>query len=222
MEHGSNTERTGGLIMNRFSRRSAVLQPWLVPALVCILSIAPAHSGEPRAPLPPLNAKVAEFVRSHLGEPVGDGICITLAVEALRAAGAKPWPLSDPAGEYAWGEPIPDLKDVMPGDILQFRDAVFSGSRTVGGNRRVTWHETYPHHTAVVVGTEEKGRLITIYHQNVATKGEDPSKVGNVRSAVLRMNSLQKGGSIRAYRPVPVPVVGIEDDAPSPRRPSDF
>ena len=173
-----------------------MLAAWLT--LVCLIS------GNPPTPLPPLNAGVSEFARSHLGEPVGDGICITLAVEALRASGAKPFPLSDPKGEYVWGEPVPDLRDVLPGDILQFRDAVFSGSRYVGKNRRIRWHETYPHHTAIVARTEESGRLITIFHQNVAVPGEAPDKVVQVRSAVLRMNSLQPGGKIHAYRPIPL------------------
>ena len=171
-----------------------MLAVWVI--LVCLIP------GKPPTTLPPLNAAVSEFARSHLGEPVGDGICITLAIEALRASGARPFPLSDPRGEYAWGEPVEDLRAVLPGDILQFRDAVFSGSRYVGKNRRIRWRETYPHHTAIVAETEENGRLITIYHQNVAVPGEDPAKVGQVRSAVLRMNSLQPGGQIHAYRPI--------------------
>ena len=163
--------------------------------------LKPAPAPAP-APLPPLNASVVAFARSHVGEPVGDGICITLAVEALQAAGARRFPLNDPAGEYVWGEPVPDLKDVLPGDILQFRDAVFSGSRSARDNRRETWRDTYPHHTAIVGRSAQKGRLITIYHQNVGVRGEDPGQAGKVREAILRMNSLQKGGQIRAYRPV--------------------
>jgi len=169
-----------------------------------LMTPGPARSGDsPKAsaPLPPLNAKVAEFARSHVGAPVGDGICVTLAVEALRASGAKRFPFV-PSGDYVWGEPVLDLREVLPGDILQFRDAEFAGSRSLRG-RKETWHETYPHHTAVVVATAEKGRLITICHQNIALQGDDPSKVGNVRESTLRMNSLQKGGSIRAFRPVP-------------------
>ena len=177
-----------------------MLADWLM--VVCLIPTA-GPPGNPPATLPPLNARVSEFARSHLGEPVGDGICITLAVEALRASGARPVPLSDPRGEYVWGKPIADLRTVLPGDILQFRDVVFSGSRSVGKNRRIRWHETYPHHTAIVAGTEENGRLITIYHQNVAVAGEDPARVGQVRAAVLRMNSLQPGGQIHAYRPIP-------------------
>ena len=190
--------------MVRLARRRSTL---LIAAWLASVTIAPspARSGDKSKgadPLPPLNAKVAEFARSHVGEPVGDGICITLAVEALRASGAKRFPFV-PSGDYVWGEPVADLKAVLPGDILQFRDAVFAGSRTLGGGRRETWRETYPHHTAIVVRTQENGRLVTICHQNIAIEGDDPAKVGNVRESVLRMNSLQKGGQIRAYRPLP-------------------
>ena len=180
--------------------RQRSLMTW---AALVLIAPAPARSGDPLkptpAPLPPINAKVAEFARSHVGAPVGDGICVTLAVEALRASGAKRFPFV-PSGDYVWGESVVDLKEVLPGDILQFRDAQFAGSRSLHG-RRETWSETYPHHTAVVVGTAEKGRLISICHQNIALQGDDPSKIGNVRESVLRMNSLQKG-QIRAFRPV--------------------
>ena len=188
------------------------LSAWLAFVVVAPSPVQSDDKPKGPDPLPPLNAKVAEFARAHVGEPVGDGICITLAVEALRASGAKRFPFV-PSGDYVWGEPVADLKVVLPGDILQFRDAVFAGSRTLGGGRRETWRETYPHHTAIVVRTQENGRLVTISHQNIAIKGDDPAKVGVVRESVLRMNSLQKGGQIRAYRPV----------APDPaRRPSSI
>lgn len=174
---------------------------WLLVGMIVLAERTQA--GDRPADLPPLNARVAKFARAHLGEPVGDGICITLAVEALRDAGGKQFPLTDRSGDYIWGDLVPDLRTVLPGDILQFRDAVFSGSRYAGQHRRESWRDTYPHHTAIVAGTAENGRLISIYHQNVAVRGDDPDKIGQVRTALLRMNSLQKGGQIRAYRPVP-------------------
>ena len=185
------------------SVRGRTLATCLLVAGLALGPGAAGMAGPPQriAPLPPLNAQVAGFARSHLGEPVGDGICVTLAIEALRSAGARHLPLSDSPGEYIWGEPVPNFKDVLPGDILQFRDAVFSGSRHVR-NRWEKWHDTYPHHTAIVVETAENGRLITICHQNVTRKGEDPARAGQIREAILRMNSLQKGGQVRAYRPV--------------------
>jgi hypothetical protein len=178
--------------------------------VVCSIGSGPTADKKPE-PLPPLNAKIHEFAKASLGKPVGDGICITLAVEALKAAGAKRYPF-DRSGDYAWGEPVADLKDALPGDILQFRDAVFHGQRSLGGGRTIRWHSEYPHHTAIVARVEKGGKIITIYHQNVTTKGKDEADKGNVREGELRMDSLQKGGWIKAYRSVPA-------DPPTTRKP---
>ena len=198
------------------------MRRWVIHLAFVTAAIAPSAGSDARKkpdPLPPLNARVHEFAKGSLGKPVGDGICITLAVEALREAGAKRFPLRDPKGDYTWGEPVPDLSDALPGDILQFRDAVFHGQRSLGGGKRTRWHQEYPHHTAIVAKVERGGNLITIYHQNVATQGRDESEKGNVQETELRMDSLQKGGWIKAYRPVPpdpAPVRKpfIEDDGP--------
>ena len=95
------------------------------------------------------------------------------------------------------------LKDVLPGDILQFRDAVFLGKRATGKRRWVSWHQEYPHHTAIVSKVEQGGKLVTVLHQNVAIQGRDESKKGSVQETELRMDSIQKGGWVRAYRPAP-------------------
>ncbi len=179
-------------------RRSAgpVLAALLLPVLLAI-------AGGPSPPLPPLNAKVEAFTRSHLGRPVGDGICVTLAVEALRDAGARGPSFDEPNGDYTWGDPVASIKDALPGDILQFRDAVFQGKRSLGRGRWTTWHDEYAHHTAVVAKVSADGKLVTIHHQNVARDGQAEDTKGNVQEWVLRMDSLQKGGWVRAYRPVP-------------------
>jgi len=172
-----------------------------------ILAIAagpgPGKKPEPPPALPPLNAKVAEFARSKLGQPVGDGVCITLAVDALEAAGARRFPFSDPKGDYVWGEPVGDIKDALPGDILQFRDAVFKGKRSTGRGHYETWHHEYPHHTAIVARVAQSGKLLTVLHQNVALDGRPEAEKGNVTEGILRMDSLQKGGWVKAYRPIP-------------------
>lgn len=79
-----------------------------------------------------LNQKVAIFPRGQFHKLVGGGGCYALVDEALRWAGAKSgdsYPDNlDARGkikgeaDYVWGAPIRDLKDVQPGDILQFRD----------------------------------------------------------------------------------------------------
>jgi hypothetical protein len=178
----------------------------LIIAACCWLALgaAPQKKLATPPPLPPLNQKVVDFARKNLGKPVGNGICITLAKDALEAAGAKRSNFREPNGDYVWGELVPDFKDVLPGDILQFRDASFKGQKSLGGGRKATWFATYDHHTAVVAKVERGGRLITIYQQNVAVQGKDESEKGNVQEAELRMESLQKGGWIKAYRPVPL------------------
>ncbi len=182
--------------------------------LIAAIAAGPAPEKKagppPPPPLPPLNAKVVDFARANLGKPVGDGICITLAVEALREAGARPTPFNITSGDYVWGGPVEDLKDALPGDILQFRDAVFHGRRPIGRGRTATWHQEYPHHTAVVAKVEQGGKLLTVLHQNVDQQGRPESEKGTVQEGTLRMESLQKGGWVKAYRPLP---------ADPPRRP---
>lgn len=182
---------------------------WVALVLVgSVVALAPGPGSKPKAKpgpkpgdLPPLNRKVAEFARDHVGEAVGDGICITLATDALRAAGAKVFPLDDPAGDYRWGEPVGSLAEALPGDILQFRDAVFQGKTTVGRVRKY-WDLRYAHHTAVVARVEEKGKVVTIWHQNVATRGADPSERHKVQETTLRVDWLKPGGAIHVFRPV--------------------
>jgi len=152
--------------------------------------------------LPPLNQKVAEFAESHRGQKVGDGICVTLAVEALKSAQAKRYPLHGRDGDYVWGRRVDDFKDTLPGDILQFRDAEFKGKKFVTRRRWISWHESYPHHTAIVSGTKEGGKVLTILHQNVGPKDADDAVKQIVQEGTLRIDSLQKGGWVRIYRPV--------------------
>ena len=72
-----------------------------------------------------LNQKVVKWAVGKIGQSVGAGECWDLANSALLQAGAGSsadfGPMGDDA-DYVWGTPIPDLKDVIPGDILQYRD----------------------------------------------------------------------------------------------------
>ncbi|WP_435018734.1 hypothetical protein TA3x_000719 [Tundrisphaera sp. TA3] len=183
-----------------------------------LILIAATAAAPPE--LPPLNARVAAFARDHLGKPVGDGICTTLAIEALREAGAKPAPLDEPDGQYRWGTPVDSLADALPGDILQFQDAVFEWKQTTG-RRREYWHLEYKHHTAIVAKVADRGRLVTILHQNVETRGQDPARKGDVQETTLRMGSLRPGGTVRAYRPMERPSKGeprTDGEGPGPDR----
>ncbi len=81
--------------------------------------------------------------------------------------------------------------------------------------RTTRWHAEYPHHTAIVAKVEREGKLITIYHQNVETKGKEAAEKENVQEGELRMESLQKGGWVKAYRPVsPDRKPNVEEDGP--------
>ncbi|MDR3638773.1 MAG: hypothetical protein P4L84_33510 [Isosphaeraceae bacterium] len=161
----------------------------------------PKDKAKGTSTLPPLNEKVAAYARANAGQKVGDGICITLAVMALKQAGARAFPLDRADGDYAWGRLIERHQDALPGDILQFRDAVFDGRR-VTKRRTVWWHEEYPHHTAIVSGVSEGGNVLTVLHQNIGGKEKSEADKKVVQETSLRMDSLQNGGWVRVYRPI--------------------
>src|SRR4029077_1244340 len=81
----------------------------------------------PAPSLPPLNEKVLEFARSKKGEMVGDGECTSLAREAFQFAGARRFPPYGFDEDFVWGTQVESLEKALPGDVLQFRDAVFKG-----------------------------------------------------------------------------------------------
>src|SRR5262249_45759506 len=110
---GSILRSTDRVLMDRRSRsRRLVVLAWVTAVVALHLAATP-----PAAPIPPLNQKVLEFARERIGEKVADGQCLSLAVEALRYAGAKRYPF-DPGGDYVWGRPGASFKEALPGDIL--------------------------------------------------------------------------------------------------------
>jgi hypothetical protein len=142
-----------------------------------------------------VRGRVLEYAASSLGATVGSGECVALAARALRAAGAKARRRGDSPGkgDYVWGELVltieasPDgpkltgsLDDVAPGDIAQFRDAVFPKSH-------------FSHHTAVVAGISRE--RLAILQQNFGGKRF-------VTRTAVRIDKLSAGW-IRIYRPVP-------------------
>jgi hypothetical protein len=149
------------------------------------------------------NEKVLAFAKSQVGKQVGNGECWTLANEAVKAAGAKSsFDFADAPnkGDYVWGDFVYGLeakakgetgalKDVKPGDVVQFRDAKFVARQ---GNRTTT--TTASHHTAVVLKADRAAKTITVLHQNWS---------GNktVAEATLPLAGLQAGW-IKVYRPV--------------------
>src|SRR3954451_22852116 len=111
-----------------------------------------------------LNDKVVEFARAKLGQVVGDGQCSSLVSAALRNSGAR----RPRRGAPGWGEELKSLREVRPGDILQFEGAVFVRDRVRidGGLETLTF--TFPHHTGIVARVRKPGLrpILTILHQN--------------------------------------------------------
>ncbi|MBX6315594.1 MAG: hypothetical protein IRY99_22175 [Isosphaeraceae bacterium] len=160
-----------------------------------VLGLAPA---EP-ASLPALNAKVLEFARSQRGRKVGEGSCTDLAVEALRHAGARLdfAPAGD--GDFVWGRRIDNPAHALPGDLIQFRDAVFKGRKVYPSGAIRTWTYTYLHHTAIISRVSKGGKMMAVLHQNVSIKGRSDESI--VREMTINLAELQPGGKVWIYRP---------------------
>ncbi len=170
------------------------------------LGAGPAEKSKAKAvepPLPALNAKVLAFARASLGEKVLDGQCTSLARASIRDAGAKRYPFEG-GGDFVWGEPVASFREALPGDILQFRDAVFEGKRWLTKRRWVSWKQEYHHHTAIVAEVRERGNVVVVLHQNVGANDAPDSEKQIVQEGTLRTNSLKEGGKVWIYRPVAV------------------
>lgn len=164
-----------------------------------LTQVPPADAGPPSPPT--LNQKVFAFAKGQLGRKVGDGECISLATEALRAAGAKRFPFT-PSGDYVWGRPVDGFKHALPGDVVQFRDAVYRGRSNLSGGRSITWRYEYPHHTAIVSDVKEGGRVVTLLHQNVGGPKADEAVKRRVQAGEIRPDSLRPGGKVWIFRPI--------------------
>jgi len=172
-----------------------------------------------------INQKVVNWARAQSGKQVGKGECWDLADRALRQAGVQSsadlGPRDDEA-DYVWGDEISDLKDVQPGDILQFRD--FAVTTTVetetryadGSSETSTTEETFtrPHHTAVV-SEVKSGGLLKVLEQNVAPAGKKvqlhnlntkdvapaSKETQKQKAKVIVTTTIAVSGTIWAYRP---------------------
>jgi hypothetical protein len=184
------------------------LDPRFAPPAALVLAVAAVlllTAADPAPSLPVLNEKVLAFARAKLGTSVADGVCTSLAIAALREAGAQTYPMAGRDGDYVWGEPIESFKEALPGDILQFRNAVLKGNKPLPRGRWTSWHFEYPHHTAIVASVSPGGRRITVLHQNVTVGGKDKKDAKLVQETPLPIDSLQKGGWIHIFRPVAAP-----------------
>ena len=187
--------------MRTFDRANGACMHWRLVALMATAVLA-AAAPEPRATLPELNEKILAFARARLGTTVGDGSCTSLAIAALKEAGARYYPGSERSGGLVWGEAVTSFKEALPGDILQFENAVFQGKKYLSKRRWITWHHEYPHHTAIVSRVSDGGKVVAVLHQNVAMQGKDAKEAEHVQETSLPIDSLQHGGSVRIFRPV--------------------
>jgi hypothetical protein len=150
----------------------------------------------------PLGDQVVEFARSKLGQKVGNGQCTVLAVYALRSCGAR---RPDPI-QGIWGDEVESLRDVRPGDILQFENAVFVEQQALEDGAVLTLKYSYPHHTAIIARVRKRGKkpVLVILHQNAGVEGGDDDELQVVQEWTLDM-AAKKRGTVKAYRPAPAP-----------------
>jgi hypothetical protein len=118
--------------------------------------------------------------------------------EALRYAGAR-----RPGGRRgAWGDEVKSLRDVRPGDILQFEGATFVRTRRREDGAFVTLTYSYPHHSAIVARVRKRGAkpILVILHQNAGLAGGDDDDRRVVKEWTIDLAE-KRGGTVRAYRP---------------------
>jgi hypothetical protein len=163
--------------------------------LLILLSIG--LTDEPR----PLGEKVVEFVRSKVGERVGDGQCTSLVSEALRHAGAS----LPGRGHPSWGEEQKGLGDARPGDILIFENIVIVQRRPRADGNVVKLTVKSPHHAAIVAGVAGRGRdaRLTVLHQNSGFEKSDDDRRKVVQQWDFSPAEL-KQGTIKVFRPIKV------------------
>lgn len=128
------------------------------------------------------NQKVVIWTQGQLGKKIGKGECWDLAEQALKQAGARTSNDLGPVDEdsdYIWGDAIA-VKDVIPGDILQFRDhKVETTTETEymfpdGSSETLTETTTAerPHHTAIVNGKLDADGAVQTLDQHVKPLGK--------------------------------------------------
>ena len=136
-----------------------------------------------------LNAKALQWASGQVGKQIGAGECWDLANKALLQAGAGTSSDFGPMGpddDYIWGDEIA-LKDVLPGDILQYRDYEMTTTTTtdVTFSDDSGWTDApyvtvgHPHHTSIVSTNPGTGAF-TVLEQN------DKGHKEKVRSSTMR------------------------------------
>jgi hypothetical protein len=129
------------------------------------------------------NQKVVQWASGQLNKQVGKGECWDLAEQALKHAGAETsvdlGPVEDDS-DYVWGDEIDHVKDIEPGDILQFRDyEVTTTTETEytfpdgsGGTEVTTETAERGHHTAIANGKLDANGVVKTFEQHVKPSGK--------------------------------------------------
>jgi hypothetical protein len=145
-----------------------------------------------------LGSDIVAYARSKMGQKVGNGECTTLAVEALHHCDARQ---PDPV-EGIWGDEVKHLRDIQPGDILQFENAVFVKQQMFADGAFFTQTASFPHHTAIVGQVRKRGPkpVLIILHQNAGLEGGVGKEFKHVQEWRLEM-ATQRGGTVKVYRP---------------------
>jgi len=105
-----------------------------------------------------------------------------------KSKGLKPADFAKADYDYVWGKPVNDVGDIVPGDIIQFRDHT-QGFTSIDYEFEIVGETTYelgesspkpqvrgPQHTAIVVKNHGKGRL-TVLEQHVRRRAPQKSNV---------------------------------------------
>jgi hypothetical protein len=151
--------------------------------------------------VPALNAKLLAYAKANIGKKIGDGECTTLVNTGYQAVGARRDPPFGPNVDYIWGTPIRDRTKVLPGDVIQFRDAVFKTQKK-SGNTITIYTFRLPHHTAIVSEARNSGAAFVILNQNSSDSTMGAAADLKVKSSFIKMADLQTGGKLWFYRPI--------------------
>lgn len=176
-----------------------------------------------------INQKVVQWASGKVGQMVGSGECWDLANGALTDSGANSSTTTGADDDYVWGDAV-DLSQVIPGDILQFRDYTVTTTTTTTAtfDDKSETEDTQtasidrPHHTAIVWHTTAPGAL-DILEQNAPPAGRRVQRFALITrgststtterktvkdaknklrlATVVRTVEIQVSGRIQAYRP---------------------
>jgi hypothetical protein len=156
-----------------------------------------------------IGSSMVTLLQGRIGTRMGGGECAHMATEALRISGGEFYPGdlgadSPNSGDSVWGTLVTTISystkwtdsnptnHCLPGDVIQYRNAVFTTSTTVKG-KTTTTTVSCPQHTSVVSTVNTGGRPTAVFQQNF-------NNVRTVQTASIDTTKLTAGW-IRIYRP---------------------